>query len=325
VNEPKRFTRGLVAAAFLIVLALVPGCGAEVPLADDRIELSVGVETTHFRVIGSTTDDIFNSLRLSSLPTTEGSKAVGLTTSNLTYDWEPVERRGGKCAIGSMSLLFSLRMILPEHAQASLLTPTLSGRWANFARDVQAHEQRHVDIYAEGAEAMRAAMLAIPAQSSCEGLEREIDRVWTGERLRINGLQERFHLEDGARLDAAQAPLLARINTERAKIEGLKVEVDRLDRQISAYDSPGDSYVRRIDSLKAEMRAIETAHPMGAPASVVSHYNSLVSRHNDLVRDYNAMLGAVDRLIDARNALAGQHDGLIAALEPLIEDLKWLQ
>jgi len=224
-----------------------------------------------------------------------------------------------------MSLLFSLKMILPEHGQSSLLSPALRGRWTTFARDVRAHEQRHVDIYTEGGRAMRDAMLAIPAQSSCENLEREIDRVWIDERLKINERQEQFHTEDSARLDQVQAPLVERINADREKIEALKLEIDRLDREIQSYDAPGASYQKRIDSLKGEIRAIEVAHPGGAPPSVLNHYNSLINAHNDLVRDYNVMLGNVGRLIDARNALATQHDSLIAAIEPLIEDLKWLQ
>jgi predicted secreted Zn-dependent protease len=56
------------------------------------------------------------------------------------------------------------------------LPADLRGRWERFVARVAAHEQRHVDIYLEGAKAVKARLEATRTAVSCaEDLEKAID------------------------------------------------------------------------------------------------------------------------------------------------------
>src|SRR5256712_7819171 len=71
-----------------------------------------------------------------------------------------------------------LVVMLPRHETPDGLPADLRDRWERFVARGAAHEQRHVDIYLEGAKAMKARLEATRTAVSCADLEKAIDAEW---------------------------------------------------------------------------------------------------------------------------------------------------
>src|SRR2546426_7205090 len=74
--------------------------------------------------------------------------------------------------------MLHLVVMLPRHETPDDLPADLRDRWERFVARVAAHEQRHVDIYLEGAKAMKARLEATRTAVSCADLEKAIDAEW---------------------------------------------------------------------------------------------------------------------------------------------------
>src|SRR2546425_11003769 len=72
--------------------------------------------------------------------------------------------------------------MLPRHETPDDLPADLRDRWERFVARVAAHEQRHVDIYLEGAKAMKARLEATRTAVSCADLEKAIDAEWRAQQ-----------------------------------------------------------------------------------------------------------------------------------------------
>src|SRR3989442_8121842 len=85
-------------------------------------------------------------------------------------------RRPPRSTLFPYTTLF--RSMLPRHETADDLPADLRDRWERFVARVAAHEQRHVDIYLEGAQAMKARLEATRTAVSCADVEKAIDAEW---------------------------------------------------------------------------------------------------------------------------------------------------
>jgi predicted secreted Zn-dependent protease len=59
-----------------------------------------------------------------------------------------------------MTITLNLVVTLPQHDQLNELSQDIRTNWQRFAARVAAHEQRHVDIYLNGAKTMSGTLLA---------------------------------------------------------------------------------------------------------------------------------------------------------------------
>ena len=113
-------------------------------------------------------------------------KTSSSTRYEWSIDWRGIETRPALCSPESMTITLKLVVTLPRHDQLNDLSQDIRTNWQRFAARVAAHEQRHVDIYLDGAKTTKTRMEAILKKwSSCSALENVIRRLWAGQQAEI--------------------------------------------------------------------------------------------------------------------------------------------
>ena len=172
---------------FIPVFALIVlwGCASRPPSIppapqQERVILKIDKSTQYYVVRGTTTSAIFDDVKKNGLFDTKAQRAVGLTSVKWTMDWRGIETRPAFCNIlGTMTISLDITVTLPRHDQLNDLTPDIRTNWERYAARVAAHEQRHVDIYLNGAKTIQARMETILTKpSSCPELEDVVRRPY---------------------------------------------------------------------------------------------------------------------------------------------------
>ena len=123
---------------------------------------------------------------------------------------------------------------LPQHDHLNDLPQDIRTNWQRFAARVAAHEQRHVDIYLEGAKTMKARMEAILRKlSSCSELEKEIHSLSVSQQEKTGRAQDQFHAEDEAKIQNDRKPLEDLIDLNRARLVVIESEIRGLDQTLN--------------------------------------------------------------------------------------------
>ena len=275
----------------LIALAL-PACGGRLhpSPAADRVELRIATSTRYYSVHGETTSAIFDYLEKHSPMDDKGRRAGGLTSSSWRLDGNLVDSPGG-CGPHRITITLDLVMTLPQHDRLSSLSEEIKANWKRLVARITAHEQRHVDIYLDGAKMMKTRIEAIPSTRSCAELRKEIDRIRVSQKAATDEAQDQFHVEDDERVQNDRKPLRAQIDINRARLTTIESEIRNLDQTVAG--------------LK---RQLETAHGR-IENSLVEAYNALVSKHNEAVSH--------------RTKLAGEYDRVLAVTNRLLEAYNW--
>src|SRR2546422_4665522 len=153
----------------------------------------VGVETTvstgYYPVRGTTTAAIFAAIDANGLVETSGQREVGVPSAEWKLTSGDVDVRAVPCVFPSLTVILHLVVKLPRHETPDDLPADLRDRWERFVARVAAHEQRHVDIYLEGAKAMKARLEATRTAVSCADLEKAIDAEWRAQQADIERAQ----------------------------------------------------------------------------------------------------------------------------------------
>src|SRR5215813_4385799 len=146
----------------ILGLILLSGCATVVPTPQrERVVLQTTNATRYYPVRGMSTTAIFDELDKNGLVDSGGRRAVGLTSAAWNMDWKGVEARPGVCGQDSMTITLELVVSLPEHKRSTDLPQNIRASWQQFAAGVAAHEQRHIDIYLDGARRMKSRMEAM--------------------------------------------------------------------------------------------------------------------------------------------------------------------
>jgi chromosome segregation ATPase len=189
-----------------------------------------------------------------------------------------VDVRAVPCVFPSLSVMLHLVVMLPRHEAPDDLPADLRDRWERFVARVAAHEQRHVDIYLEGAKAMKARLEATTAVS-CADLEKAIDAEWLAQQADIERAQAEFHDVDETTARSEREALQARLDGIRARLE------------------PVDAEIRRLDTELADLR-----RQVGAGrADLVAQHNAVNGQRRTLAEEYNRLVADANGLIDALN------------------------
>jgi predicted secreted Zn-dependent protease len=307
---------------FVLPLA-VAGCAGLQPTAREWVTLRTSTSTQYYPVSGVTTRAIFDAINGNGVSDGKGRPAVGLTTAH----WE----LGGvlwsgpsSCDNASVTIGLKVVVTLPQLGRADGRSSDVEARWQRFAARVAAHEQRHVDIYLDGAQVMKARMETAPGRpSSCAALQTAIQRIWTSQQAEIEENQEHFHLEDEARLQTDRLALQAQVDTDKARLSAIEAEIRTGDLSLEDLRRQVDVTRSQIDVLEAEMRRSASApsscsEPRPAPGidTLCQEYESLGKAHRALVERHN-------RMIERRRALVEEHTRIRAITNDLIEALNW--
>src|SRR5438034_10176849 len=193
----------------VFVLIVLCGCAGLTPQGE-WVVLKTSSSARYYSVRGTTTGVIFDDIERNGLFDTKARRAIGLTSGEWSIDWRGIETRPGLCSSESMTITLNLVVTLPQHDQLNDLSRDIRTNWQRFAARVAAHEQRHVDIYLNGAKTTKTRMEAILTKpSACSALENVIRRLWAGQQAEIEkaggAVSPRRRGKDPERSEAAAA------------------------------------------------------------------------------------------------------------------------
>jgi predicted secreted Zn-dependent protease len=272
--------RSVIAALGLLAGAGLTACSSPPPAPPRQpAVVETSVSTNYYAVRGTTTAAIFAAIDANGLVETSGQRAVGVTSADWKLTSGDVDVRAVPCVFPSLTVTLYLVVTLPRHEAPEVLPADLRTRWERFAARVAAHEQRHVDIYLEGAKAMKARLEALRTAVSCAKLEKAIDAEWRAQQADIERGQTEFHAADEATARSEREALQARLDGTRAQLE------------------PMDAEIRRLDTELADLRSQVEA----GRADLAAQHNALAGRRRALGEDYNRLAAEANGLIDALN------------------------
>ncbi len=241
--------------------------------------VETSVSTRYYPVRGTTTPAIFTAIDANSPVQTSGQRAVGMTSAEWKLTSDDVDVRAVPCVFPSLTVTLHLIVMLPRHEAPEVLPGDLRARWERFAARVAAHEQRHVDIYLEGAKAMKERLETTRTAVSCADVEKAIDATWRAQQAEIERAQTEFHAADETTARSEREALQARLDGTRAQLEPVDAEIRRLDTELADLR-------RQVDAGRTDL---------------VAQHNALVERRRALAEEYSRLAADANGLIDALN------------------------
>jgi predicted secreted Zn-dependent protease len=296
--------------------------GSGVAVESEGIKLETSQVTAYYDVQGLTTEDIFRYIERNGPTLEDGTRGSGITSVVWAYDWTGTESDGG-CQIDSMVIRADIAVLLPRHASEMVLEPGLRENWKDYEAGVAVHEQRHVDIYLDGADDIKVVMSEIGRQRDCQVLTSRVETVWSDEQARINDLQQQFHEDEDLRLAARRKPLEAQIQANRAKLSSMQSDISALERKISGLKAELTSLDVQLDNVEAQIEQITNQFPGVLPEAVRTRLEALVIERNELLGSYNTRVDVHNMSLGQRTNLIGQYDPLLAETNGLVEDFNW--
>jgi predicted secreted Zn-dependent protease len=272
--------RRAVATLALLAGPILTACSSPPPApARQPAVVETNVSTTYYLVRGETTAAIFAAIDANGLAATSGQRAVGMTSADWKLTSGDVNAGAVPCVFPSLTIVLHLAVMLPRHETPDAMPADLRDRWERFVTRVAAHEQRHVDIYLEGAKAMKARLEALRTAVSCADLEKAVDAEWRAQQADIERAQTEFHAADETTARSEREGVQARLDGTRARIEPVEAEIRRLDTELGELR-------RQVD---------------GGRADLVAQHDALAGQRRVLGEEYSRLAADVNSLIDALN------------------------
>src|SRR5215831_1545310 len=264
--------RSAVAALALLAGQGLAACSSPSPAPPQQpVAVETSLTTRDYPVHGTTTAAIFAAIDANGL-VESGQRAVGVTSAQWKLTSGDVNARAVPCVFPSLTVRLDLVVMLPRHETPEVLPAELRGRWERFAARIAAHEQRHVDIYLEGAKAMKERLEATRTAVTCANLEKAIDGEWRAP-------QAAFHAGDETTARSERESLQARLDDTRARLEPVEADIRRLDAELADLR-------RQVDAGRADL---------------VAQHNALAGRRGTLAEEHNRLVADANGLIDALN------------------------
>lgn len=312
----------------VFVLIALWGCAGLPPTPPrEWVMIKTSSSVQYYSVRGTTADAIFDDMKRNGLFDNKGRRAFGVTSAEWSMDWNRIETtRPAVCSAESMTILLNLVVTLPQHDQLNDLSRGIRTNWQRFAASVAVHEQRHVDIYLNGAKTMKTRMDAITTKSSsCSELKNVIDSVWASQQAETERAQNEFHLEDEARVQNNRKPLQDQIDINKARLTAISSEFRSLDQTLDDVKRQRDTTHARIGAVEAEMVKSGASPPKCSQARLTSRIQALCEEYKALVAADNALVDQHNGAASRRNNLADEHNRIVAVNNGLIEAYNWTQ
>jgi predicted secreted Zn-dependent protease len=320
--------RSILVPLPVVVLIVLSGCAGLPPTQQrELILLKTSRSTEYYSVRGTATGPIFDDIEKNGLFDAKARRAVGLTSGNWSIDWRGVDTHSILCSPESMTITLTLVITLPRHEQLNELSPDVRTNWQRFAARVAAHEQRHVDIYLNGAKAMKTRMEAtLTKSSSCSELESGLRSIWASQQAETEKAQDQFHVDDEAEIQNDRKPLQVEIGINQTRVTTINSELRVLDHTLADLKRQRDETHARIDAVKGEMA---TSHASPAHCSqsqfTSQEIQTLCRQYRALVAANNALVDQHNGAISSRNGLTDEHNRVVAVTNGLIETLNWIR
>lgn len=309
----------------VFVLVVLWGCAGLPPTPQrEWVILEISRSTQYYSVRGTTTGAIFEHIERNGLFDNQARRAIGLTSVEWNTDWKGTETWPASCSLESMTVVLNVVVTLPQYDQLGDLSQNIRTNWQRFTEGVAAHEQRHVDIYLNGAKTMKTRMEAIPTKSlSCSELENAIRSIWASHQAETERAQNEFHLEDEAKIENDRRPLQGQIDISQTRLTAINSEIRGLDQSLDDLERDRNTTHARIDAAKAELGKSGASLQTCSQSRVTSRIQLLCQQYNMLVAAYNALVDQHNGAGSRRNYLADEHSRVVAVINGLIESLNW--
>ena len=227
------------------------------PIAD-AVKVKVTNSTQYFSVGGDTTTEILASLETNSPRQENHRRAAGVTSASGSL--------GVECSPYTVTIDLDIVVTLPQHDHPDRLPEDLKLRWRRLVASITAHEQRHVEIFVDGARAMKRHVEAIPISRPCRDLQQEIQTIWARQAKDTNAAQDKFDTDDAERVEIDRKPLRTQIEANQARLAAIESEIRDLERT-------GEDLRRQIEVFQPRLQAVvvkmgkANASPVGCPGA----------------------------------------------------------
>jgi len=143
-----------------------------------KVTVTVTIERKTFLVQGCTQGELATSA-VNNIPgskekshaPTEG--AIGMTVPSLSYQWS-VDSKPSSCMMASASVVFAIVVYIPEATTREGMSSAEWRKWDLLVSKIKTHEQRHVDIFIQGAKGLPQALEGVRASRNCGDVEKSI-------------------------------------------------------------------------------------------------------------------------------------------------------
>jgi predicted secreted Zn-dependent protease len=289
--------------------------------------LKASSSTKYYSVRGTTPGAIFDDIKRNGLFDSKNRPAVGLTSGEVSIDWNGIETQPLHCTSGTMTITVTLVITLPQHNQLNDLSEDVRTNWQRFAARVAAHEQRHADTYLNGAKALKTRLeTALMTVSPCEHLKNRVRSIWFAQQAEIEEQQDQFHVDDEAKIRNDQKPLQAEVDVNQARLAAITSDMRDLEQTLAGLKPQHDALQTRIDAVKAEM-ATSHASPANCSQSqfTTPEIQTLCQQYRTLIVAHNTLVDRHNEAASRGSGLADEYNRLVAITNGLIEALNWMR
>jgi len=284
------------------------------------VTLTTNKTTTYYSVHETTTAKIFHAIEAHGLRDQDGERAAGLTAAKSEMTLNGRET-GALCTPEFVKITLNLVVTLPRHERVTDLSNDLRERWEHFAAAVATHEQRHVDIFANGANAAKARIeAALKNWASCAALQATVRSLWTNQEMETQKAQRVFDDEDRARVAEDRKPLQAAIEAKKAQLTRMSAEIRQLDATLEDLSRRAGAVREKVDTVNADITKANgnCSRPTERIQVLCRQYDALVASHNAVVAEHSSVVAH-------RNRLADEHNVLVESINALVEALNWVR
>ena len=281
----------------------------------DAVKVKVTNSTQYFSVGGDTTTEILASLETNSPRQDNHRRAAGVTAASGSLAVE--------CSPYTVTIDLKVVVTLPQHDHLDRLPEDLKLRWRRLVASITAHEQRHVEIFVDGARTLKRRVEAIPISRPCPDIHQEIQTIWTRQTNETNVAQDKFDTDDAERVEIDRKPLRTRIEANQARLAAIESEIRDLERT-------GEDLRRQIEVVQPRLQAVvvkmgkANASPVGCPgARPNTPVSALCQEHHDLVEASNQLVRRYDGMVAQRKGLVSEYEQVHAATNALIDAYNW--
>lgn len=147
---------------------------------------SFAAETITYIVRGSSAADLIAQMK------TYGPNGYWAWTQ-ANYNWTyTFQRSGGRCRIESATVTERITVTMPEWQNRSGGKNCLRERWDRMLAKLTEHEMGHVSRWSGTRERIRATLVAMPANPSCEALGKAANAAGSAEIGKTQTTQEAY-------------------------------------------------------------------------------------------------------------------------------------
>lgn len=167
--RPKEMLSRIVQALFCLTLwAFI------LPAGSAQARPSITVKHSYYNVFGRTASELRDQMKKS--PLGSQSKIWGVAKTKWQVTWRYGFRQdSGGCHLNHVATSVQIIFLMPRWINSAEGTPDLRGRWQNFLKALQKHENGHKDHGVDAAQEIETKLSGLRTMTSCSEVDRAVN------------------------------------------------------------------------------------------------------------------------------------------------------